>query len=83
MLAYETLMKIGCCLIFLFVKATCAYLDSLSFIRNFLGGPDGDFVYSLLQFSGWTFNISPIAITAVSSANVAMVLFDVVDTSLI
>jgi hypothetical protein len=30
------LMKIGCCLILLFVKSICTDLDSLSFIRHFL-----------------------------------------------
>jgi hypothetical protein len=38
-LAYGTfvpLMKIGCCLILLFVKSICTDFDSLSFIRHFL-----------------------------------------------
>jgi hypothetical protein len=57
-------------------------LDSFSFIRHFLVQiatlltADRSF---LVEIS----TVSPIAMTAVSSANVAMVLFDVVGTSLI
>jgi hypothetical protein len=84
-LAYGTfvpLMKIGCCLILLFVKSICTDLDLLSFIRRFivqiatLLTADCSFLVEISV-------VSPIAMTAVSSANVAMVLFDVVGTSLI
>jgi hypothetical protein len=71
-------MKIGCCLILLFVKSICTDLDSLTFIRHFL------VQIATLLTADCTFlveisTVSPIAMTAVSSANVAMVLFDVVD----
>jgi hypothetical protein len=71
-LAYGTfvpLMKIGCCLILLFVKSICTDLDSLSFIRHFL-----DQIVTLLtadcSFLLEISMVSLIAITAVSSANV-------------
>jgi hypothetical protein len=79
-LAYGTfvpLKKIGCCLILLSVKSICTDLDSLSFIRHFivqiatLLTADCSF---LVEIS----TVSPIAMTVVSFANVAMVLFDVV-----
>jgi hypothetical protein len=84
-LAYGTfvpLMKIGYRLIFLFVKSVCTDLDSLCFIRHFL------VQIATLLTADCNFLVeistdSPIAMTAVSSANVAMVLFDVVGTSLI
>jgi hypothetical protein len=84
-LAYGTfvpLMKIGCCLILLFVKSICTDFDSLSFIRHFL------VQIAILLTADCSFlveipTVSPIAMTAVSSAKVAMVLFDVVGTSLI
>jgi hypothetical protein len=68
--------------IFLFVKSICTDLDSLSFICHFLVQivtlltADCNF---LVEISA----VTPIAMTAVSSGNVAMVLFDVVGTSLI
>jgi hypothetical protein len=70
-LAYGTfvpLMKIDCCLILLFVKSICTDLDSLSFIRHFLVKiailltVDSSF---LVEIS----TVSPIAMTAVSSAS--------------
>jgi hypothetical protein len=74
------LMKTGCCLILLFVRSICTDLDSWNFIRYFLV----QIVTSLTadcNFSSCTFNGLPYCQTAVSSANMAMVLFDVVGTS--
>jgi hypothetical protein len=67
---------------FLFAKSLCTYLDSLTFIRYFLV----QIVTSLsadCRFLVEHSAVSPNAMTAVSSANVAMVMFDVVVTSLI
>jgi hypothetical protein len=84
-LAYEIcapMMNIGCCVIFLFVKSICTDLDSLSLIRHLfvqiatLFTTDYSFLVELST-------VSPTAMTAVSSANVAVVLFNVVGTSLI
>jgi hypothetical protein len=83
-LAYGTfvpLMKIGCCLITLFVKSVCTDLDSLGFIRHFL------FQIMTLLTADCSFlvehsAVSPIAMTAVSSTNMAMVLFDRAATQL-
>jgi hypothetical protein len=76
------LMKTGCCLIFLFVKSVCTDLDSLSFIRHFL------YQIATLLRADCSFlveisTVFPVAMTAVSFANVAIVLFDAVSTSLI
>jgi hypothetical protein len=64
------------------VKSICADLDSLNFIRHILVQTatllTADYSF-LVEIS----TVSPIAITAVSPANVAMVLFDVAGTSLI
>jgi hypothetical protein len=74
-------MKIGY-RIFLIVKSVCTDLDLLSFIRHFL------VQIAILLTADCSFlveisTVSPIVMTAVSSANVVMVLFDVVGTSLI
>jgi hypothetical protein len=69
-------------LIFLFGKSICTDLDSLSFIRHFLGQ-----IATLLtadcSFQVELSTVSLFAMAAVLSANVAMVLFDVVGTPLI
>jgi hypothetical protein len=84
-LAYGTfvpLMKIGCCLILLFVKSVCTDLDSLSFIRHFLV-QIATLLTAANSFLVEISTVSPIAMTAVSCVNVVIVLFDVVGTSLI
>jgi hypothetical protein len=66
----------------LFVKSICTDLDSLSFIRHFpvhIATLLTAYCSFLVELS----TVSPIAMPAVSSANVAMVLSDVVGTSLI
>jgi hypothetical protein len=82
-LAYGTfvpLIKIGCCLNLLFVKSIYTVLYWLSFIRHFL------VQIATLLTADYSFlvelsTVSPIVMTAVSSADVAMVLFDVVGTT--
>jgi hypothetical protein len=73
------LMKIGRSVILLFVKLICTDLDSLSLIRHFLvqilSKADCNLMVELSA-------VSPTAITAVSSANVAVVLYCVVGKSL-
>jgi hypothetical protein len=73
------LMKIGRSVILLFVKLICT--DSLSLIRHFL------VQLAILSradcnLMGELSAVSPTAITAVSSANVAIVLYCVVGKSL-
>jgi hypothetical protein len=51
------LMKIGCCLILLFVKSICTDLDSLSFIRHFLHKPISNQVPYSLSREGYLRNM--------------------------
>jgi hypothetical protein len=77
-----SLMKIGCCLILLFVKSICSDFASLIYIRHFLV-QTATLLTADCSFLVEHSTVSRIAITAVSSANVTMVLFDVVGSSLI
>jgi hypothetical protein len=74
---FVPLMNFVCFLVLLIVKSIYTDLYSLSFIRHFLvqiaNWLTADFSF-LVEMS----MVSPIAMTALSSANVAMVLFAVV-----
>jgi hypothetical protein len=70
------LMKIDCFLIVLSVKSICTNLDSLSFLPHFFVQIATLFTAhcsTQVEFS----RVSPTAMTAVSSVNVAIVLFNV------